>query len=66
MSCHAQKQFMNKLLSISFFLILFLHAYFVSVMSCIMDESDNHRKIVGNGYRRKIEVNSFQIYKFVL
>ena len=66
MSCHGQKQFMKKLLTASFFLVLFLHAYFVSVLSCIMDENDNHRKIVGNGYRRKIEVNSYEIYKFIL
>lgn len=66
MSRHDRNQLMSKLFAASFFLVLFLHAYFVSVLSCIMDDNDNHRKIVGNGYRRKIEVNSYEIYKFIL
>ena len=66
MSRHDRNQLMSKLFATSFFLVLYLHAYFVSVLSCIMDENDNHRKIVGNGYRRKIEVNSYEIYKFIL
>lgn len=57
---HAQKIRMYKKMFYCIFIILVIHAYFVTVLACMseLDNLVNHKRklrpILGNGYRRQI------------